>query len=95
MEGEGADRGETVDVAEVELSTEKEESAEEGKEEDGAGEVRIVHYVLVDVGNRVEDCKGLVGNELVTYTLGEVQLGWGLRINIKRYLSYMSFRGRT
>ena len=69
MEGKRANGGETIDVAEVELSAEEEEGAEKGEEEDGTGEVGIVHYVLVDVSDRIEDCESLVGNGLVTCTL--------------------------
>ena len=48
MEGEGADEGEAVDVAEVHFAGEEEEGAEEEEEEDRAGEVGVVHYVLGD-----------------------------------------------
>lgn len=60
MEGEGAHEGETVDVAEVDFAGEEEEGAEEEEEEDGAGEVGVVHYVLGDGVQGVEDCEGLV-----------------------------------
>ena len=63
VEGEGADGGEAVDVTEVEFSAEEEEGAEEGEEEDWAGEVGVVHYMLVDVGDGVEDGEGLDGWE--------------------------------
>lgn len=59
MEGEGADEGEAVDVAEVDFAGEEEEGAEEEEEEDGAREVGIVHDVLVDAREGVEDCEGL------------------------------------
>lgn len=59
MEGDGADGGEAVDVAEVEFSGEEEEGAEEGEEKDGSGEIGVVHYVLVYAGDGIEDCEGL------------------------------------
>lgn len=59
MEGEGTDEGKAVDVAEMDFSAEEEEGAEEEEEEDWAGEVGVVHYVLGDGGERVEDCEGL------------------------------------
>lgn len=62
MQREGANEGETVYVAEMDFSAEKEEGAEEEEEEDGAEEVRVVHDVLVDAGEGVEDCEGLNGN---------------------------------
>ncbi len=61
MEGEGADEGEGVDVAEVDFSAEEEEGGEEEAEEEGAGEVGVVHYVLGDGAEGVEDCEGLCG----------------------------------
>ena len=59
VQGEGADEGEAVDVAEVDFAAEEEEGAEEEEEEDWACKVRVVHYVLVDAGEGVEDCEGL------------------------------------
>ncbi len=59
MEGEGADEGEAVDVAEVDFAGEEEEGAEEEEEEDGAREVRVVHYVLGDWVEGVQYCEGL------------------------------------
>lgn len=56
MKGEGADEGEAVDVAKVHFSGEEEEGAEEQEEEDRAGEVGVVHYVLGDGVYGVEDC---------------------------------------
>lgn len=50
MEGDGTEEGEAVDVAEMDTAREEEEGAEEEEKEDGAGEVGVVHYVLVDVG---------------------------------------------
>ena len=38
------------------FSTEEEEGAEEEKKEDWACEVGVVHYVLVDMREGVEDC---------------------------------------
>jgi hypothetical protein len=61
VEDGGAEEGEAVDVAEVEFAGEEEEGAEEEEEEDGAGEVRVVHDVLVYSGEGVEDCEGLLG----------------------------------
>ena len=54
MEGEGADKGEAIYVAEVYFSGEEEKGAEEEEEEDGAREVGVVHYVLGDGVQRVE-----------------------------------------
>ncbi len=59
MQQRGAEEREPVDVAEVQLAGEEEEGAEEEEEEDGAGEVRVVHYVLVDSREGVEDCERL------------------------------------
>ena len=59
MEGEGADEGEAVDVAEVDFAGEEEEGAEEEEEEDGTGEVGVVHYVLGDGVEGVEDGESL------------------------------------
>lgn len=55
MQGEGAHGRETVDVPEMEFSGEEQESAEEGEEEDWAGEVGVVHYVLVYARDGVQD----------------------------------------
>ena len=43
----------------MDFSAEEEEGAEEEEEEDGAGEVGVVHYVLGDGVEGVEDCEGL------------------------------------
>lgn len=43
----------------MDFSTEEQEGAEEEEEEDGACEVGVVHYVLVDAGEGVEDCECL------------------------------------
>ena len=43
----------------MDFSTEEQEGAEEEEEEDRAGEVGVVHDVLVDARERVEDCEGL------------------------------------
>lgn len=59
MQGGAAEEGEAVDVAEVDLAGEQEEGAEEEEEEDGAREVRVVHDVLVDAREGVEDREGL------------------------------------
>lgn len=59
VQGEGADEGEAVDVAEVDFAAEEEEGAEEEEEEDGTGEVGVVHDVLVDAGEGVEDGESL------------------------------------
>jgi len=59
VEGEGADEGEAIDVAEVDFSAEEEEGGEEEAEEDGAGEVGVVHYVLGYWVQGVEYCEGL------------------------------------
>ncbi|PBP19003.1 putative Golgi membrane protein [Diplocarpon rosae] len=42
------------------MTKKEQEGAEEEEEEDGAGEVGVVHDVLVDVGEGVEDGEGLV-----------------------------------
>lgn len=55
VEGEGADEGEAVDVAEVDLAREEEEGAEEEEEEDRPRQVRVVHDVLRDGVQRVQD----------------------------------------
>lgn len=60
MEGEGADEGEAVDVAEMDFSGEEEEGAKEEEEEDWACEVGIVHYVLGDGGEGGENCECLL-----------------------------------
>ena len=55
MERQGADERQAVDVAEVHFAAEEEEGAEQEEEEDGPGQVRVVHYVLVDAREGVED----------------------------------------
>lgn len=60
VEGGAAEEGEAVDVAEVNLAAEKEEGAEEEEEEDGAGEVGVVHDVLVDRAEGVQNGESLV-----------------------------------
>ena len=59
MKGEGAHEGEAVDVAEVHFSGKEEEGAEEQEEEDGAGEVGVVHDVLGDGVQGIEYCERL------------------------------------
>lgn len=55
MEGEGAENGDTVDVAVEDFAGEEEEGAVENYVEEGAVEVAVVHEVLVDAGEGVED----------------------------------------
>ena len=55
----GISRYLTVDVAKVELSAEEQEGAEEKDEKYGPGDVRIVHDVLVDAAEGVENCECL------------------------------------
>jgi hypothetical protein len=43
----------------VDFPGEQKGGAEEEEEEDGAGEVGVVHYVLVHAGKGVEDRKSL------------------------------------
>jgi hypothetical protein len=45
----------------VHLSAEQEKGAEEEEEQDRPGEVAVVHQVLVDAGEGVEDGEGLGG----------------------------------
>ena len=52
---DGAHYGEAVDVAEVDFSGEEEEGAEEEEEEDRPREVRVVHDVLRNGVQRVQD----------------------------------------
>ena len=59
MQGKGADEGETVYVAEMHLSGEEQEGAEEEEEEDGAREVGVVHDVLGDGVEGIEYCERL------------------------------------
>ncbi len=54
-----AEKGETVDVAEVHFAGEEEEGAEKEEEEDWTSKVRVIHYVLVDAGEGIEDCESL------------------------------------
>lgn len=63
MQGERADEGEAVDVAEVDFAAEEEEGGEEEAEEEGAGEVGVVHYVLRYGVQGVEYCKRLSDEE--------------------------------
>lgn len=56
MQRQRADQREPVDVAEMHFAAEEQEGAEEEEEEDRAREVAVVHYVLVDARERVEDC---------------------------------------
>lgn len=51
----------TVDVSEMDLAGEKKESAEKEEEDDGASEIRVVHDMLVDTSEGVENCEGLGG----------------------------------
>ena len=55
VQADGSYEGEAVDVAEVDFSAEEKEGAEEEEEEDGAGEVGVVHDVLVDSREGVQD----------------------------------------
>lgn len=59
MEGEGADEGEAVYITKMDFSGKEKKGAEEEEEEDGAGEVGVVHYVLGDGMERVEYCERL------------------------------------
>ena len=59
MEGDSAENGHAIDIAIEHLSGEKEEGAIEDNVENGAVEVTVVHKVLVDLGEGVEDCEGL------------------------------------
>lgn len=59
MEGEGADEGEAVYIAEMNFPGKEEEGAEEEEEEYGAREVGVVHYVLGDGVERIEHCERL------------------------------------
>ena len=56
VEREGADEREAIDVSEVHFSREEQKGAEEEEEKDRPCEVGVVHYVLIDAGERVEDC---------------------------------------
>jgi len=58
VDADAAEEGEAVDVAEVDFAAEEEEGAEEEEEEDGTGEVGVVHDVLVDAREGVEDGEG-------------------------------------
>lgn len=53
VEGGRAEEGEAIDVAEVNLAGKEEEEAKKEEEEDGAGEVRVIHEVLVDASEGV------------------------------------------
>lgn len=57
VERGGAEEGEAVDVAEMDLAREEEEGAEEEEEEDRAGEVGVIHEMRVNgaVLERVEN----------------------------------------
>lgn len=59
VEGGAAQESEAVDVAKVYFAAEEEESAEEEEEEDRAGEVGVVHEMLVDRAEGVQDGEGL------------------------------------
>lgn len=50
-----AEEGQAVDVAEVDLAAEEQEGAEEEEEQDGPGEIGVVHDVLVDARQGVQD----------------------------------------
>ena len=45
----------------MDFAGEEEEGAEEEAKDYGAEEVAVVHYVLIDAGEGVEDCEGLEG----------------------------------
>ena len=55
MQGSAAEQGEAVDVAKVYFAGEEEKGAEEEEEEDRTGEIGVVHDVLVDAREWVED----------------------------------------
>ncbi len=63
VQGEGADESEPVDVPEVHLAAEEQEGAEEEEEEDGACEVGVVHDVLGDGREGVEDRECLTSRQ--------------------------------
>lgn len=60
MEGKRAEDGDAVDVAIEDFAGEEEECAVEDYVEEGTVEVAVIHEVLVNAGEGVEDCKGLV-----------------------------------
>lgn len=59
MQGNCAQEGDAVDIPEMDLAREQEERGEEEAEQNRAGEVAVVHDVLVDGGKGVKDCEGL------------------------------------
>ena len=56
MERKRADKGEAVDIAEVNFPAKEKEGAEEEKEKDRTCEIGVVHNMLVDAGEGVEYC---------------------------------------
>lgn len=44
----------------MDFAAEEEEGGEEEAEEEGAGKVGVVHYVLGDGAEGVQDCEGLL-----------------------------------
>ena len=59
VQGNSTHKAEPVYVTEVYFAAEKEKKAKEEEEEDGTEEVGVVHDVLVDTCEGIEDCKGL------------------------------------
>lgn len=64
MEGRAAQERKTVDVSEVHLSREQQEGAEEQEKENGPSEIGVVHNVLVNAREWIENRQCLDdGNE--------------------------------
>ena len=59
MQGEGAHKGEAIDISKVDFAAKQEEGAEEEEEEDRAREVGVVHYMWWNWREGGEDCEGL------------------------------------
>lgn len=59
MKRTASQEGKAVDVAEMYFSGEEEEEAEQKEEQYRTGEIRVVHEVLIDVAEGVQDGEGL------------------------------------
>jgi len=71
-----AEEGEAVDVAEVDLAAEEQEGAEEEEEQDGPGEVGVVHDVLVDAREGVQDRERLYSLHMTSTAVRELPLSF-------------------
>lgn len=79
VEGDGAEDGDAVDVAVEDFAREEKECAVEEDVKEGAVKVAVVHEVLVDAGEGVEDGECLRVDVLLANWFDIVSL-WQLRL---------------